>query len=70
MSESLFTVLFADDTCIFLTNYNYFKIVRVFNEELCKVSEWLNIYRLTLNIDKTVCVNFYSRTIPESDTSI
>ena len=63
-----FTVSFADDTCISLTNFNYFILVRMFNEKLCEVSEWLSTICLTTNKDQTVCVNFYTRTIPESDT--
>ena len=42
----------------------------MFNEKLCKVSELLNTNRLTLNIDKTVCVNFSTHPIPEKDTFI
>ena len=45
-------------------------LVRKFDEELCEVSEWQNTNRLTLNIDKTGCVNFSSRTHPESDAFI
>ena len=35
-----------------------------------KVSELLNTNRLTLDIDKTVCVNFSTSNIPESDILI
>ena len=71
ISESLFMVLFAVDICIFLTNCNHFTLIRMFNEELCIVLEWLNSNRLTLTIDKTVCVNFplvpFLKMIPSSN---
>ena len=70
VSETLFTVLFADDICISLKNLNCLTPVRKFNEKICKVSEWLNTNRLTLNTGKAVCVNFSTSNIPESDTFI
>ena len=70
MSENLFTVLLADDTWISLSNGNYLTLVRNFDEVLCKVSEWLITNRLTLNNEKTVCVNFSTRIIPECSTFI
>ena len=53
VSESLKFILFADDTNIFYTNKSYNKLFSVVNEELCKLSEWFRLNKLTLNVSKT-----------------
>ena len=70
VSESLFTVLFVDVTCISLSNNNYLTLVRNFNEVLCKISAWLSTNRLILNINRTVCANFSTRIFPECNSFI
>ena len=52
-SEILNFVNFADDTTVFLSHPNSDALYVSFNEELCKVSEWLRANRLLLNVDKT-----------------
>ena len=44
---------FADGTNVFLSHHNSDALYVSFNEELCKVSEWLRTNRLSLNVDKT-----------------
>ena len=50
LSESLFMESFGEDTYISLSNFNYLLLVRKFNEEIYKVSEWLNTNRLNVII--------------------
>ena len=57
-SNLLYFLLFADDTNIFLGGKNIENIIDVLNNELVKISEWLNVNRLSLNISKTHYVIF------------
>ena len=61
VSDKLFTVLYADDTCMSLSNQNYDKLVEDFNFELNKINKWLIKNRLSLNTAKTVTINFSKR---------
>ena len=47
-----------DDTNIFLQDQNLHSLELKFNEELVKVNPWLQLNRLSLNIDKTNFVIF------------
>ena len=44
--------LYADDTAIFVRSQNVNEINRILNDELAKVSDWLNNNKLTLNVKK------------------
>ena len=57
-SNLLYFLLFADDTNIFLGGKNIENIIDLLNNELVKISEWLNVNRLSLNISKTHYVIF------------
>ena len=61
VSNKLFTTLFADDTCFSLSVPNYNKLIEDFNFELTKVYNWLLNNRLSLNILKTVAINFSNK---------
>ena len=52
-SELLFSILFADDTSVFLEGHNYNDLIKTLNTELEKVSIWLNSNLLTVNIKNT-----------------
>ena len=52
-SNLLYFLLFADDTIIFLGGKNIESMI-----ELVKISEWLNVNRLSLNISKTQYIIF------------
>ena len=41
-SQLLFSILFADDTSVFLIGKEYTQLIISLNEELKKVSRWLN----------------------------
>ena len=53
ISTLLFTILFADDTNIFLQSKNIDDLVKQMNLELSKIVMWLEVNRLSLNIKKT-----------------
>ena len=58
-SELLFSILFADDTSVFLIGKEYTQIKISLIEELKKVSRWLNANGLTMNLKKTHYMVFH-----------
>ena len=58
ISDKLQFFLFADDTNIYFDSDNLVTIEKVVNEELKKLSLWLNVNRLALNVGKTNFVIF------------
>ena len=61
ISTKLKFYLFADDTNIFFQSNNLDNLERTVNNELKKLSLWLNANRLALNISKTNFVIFASK---------
>ena len=53
ISTLLFTILFADNTNIFLQGKNIDDLIKEMNLELSKIVMWLEVNRLSLNIKKT-----------------
>ena len=51
-STLLFSILFADDTSVFLEGTEYSKLIKTLNNELENVTKWLNANRLTVNMKK------------------
>ena len=58
ISDKLQFFLFADNTNIYFDSENLALIEKVVNEELKKLSLWLNVNRLALNVGKTNFVIF------------
>ena len=54
------SIMFADDTNMFLTGNNLKTMTTVINEELIKVQEWLHCNKLSLNVLKTHYIIFTS----------
>ena len=50
MSELLFTVLYADDTCVLLGVKDLENIISCLNNELKNISTWLKANKLSLNV--------------------
>ena len=59
-SSVLSFYLFADDTNIYFEAENLDKLQRIVNNELRKVKQWLDVNKLSLNIDKTNFIIFKS----------
>ena len=53
VSSILFTLLFANDTNVFVTGKNLSTLFTTMNSELFKLSEWMNINKLSHNVKKT-----------------
>ena len=58
ISDKLRFFLFADDTNIYYDSDDLIELEKTVNQELRKLSQWLNINRLALNISKTNFVIF------------
>ena len=54
-------ILYADDTNLFAANENLEILINQINCELIKVSEWLTINKLSLNVKKTHFIIFHNR---------
>ena len=67
-SSKLTFHLFADDTNIYCESDNICQLQRTVNKELRKVKLWLDVNKLSLNIDKTNFIIFNSPHHPSSDT--
>lgn len=53
--------MFADDTNLFMSNSNVEILIQQMNAELCKLSHWFKINKLSLNIKKTNFMLFKAR---------
>ena len=70
VSSVLFTILFADDTNVFVQGKSLDHLIDVMNNELCKLSEWMAINKLSLNVKKTKCMIFSLRKEPISSKCV
>ena len=52
MSTKLFSLLFADDSNMFMHGKNVNDLINTMNIELKNVIEWLNVNKLSLNLKK------------------
>ena len=58
-SDLLFSILFTDDTSIFIERRNYDKVIDIVNIELERINIWLRANKLTINIKKTHYMMFH-----------
>ena len=49
-SELLFTIMFADDTSVFIEGQSYGNVCQLLNEELEKCDNWIKANKLSLNL--------------------
>lgn len=54
------SIIFADDTNLFLSNSDIYELFSNMNKELNHISNWFKCNKLTLNIDKTKWILFHS----------
>ena len=54
-------VLFSDDTNLFASHKNLDTLINILNKELDKVSNWLKVNKLSLNIKKTHFILFHNK---------
>ena len=58
-SELLFSILFADDTSVFIEGYEYDKMIKILNKEMKTIDTWLECNGLVINTDKTHYMVFH-----------
>ena len=58
-SDLLFSILFADDTSVFIEATNYDKVIDIVNNEMELINIWLIANKLTVNIKKTHYMMFH-----------
>ena len=58
VSSLLYYILFADDTNVFISGKDIQYMIRILNNELIKITEWLNVNKLALNVSKTHYILF------------
>jgi exonuclease III len=59
VSNALYPVLFADDTNVFVQGKDLNKMHDIMTAELEKITKWLNVNKLSLNVNKTHCMIFH-----------
>ena len=69
-SQLLFSILFADDTSVLVIDQEYTQLKISLNKELKKVSRWLNVNGLTINVKKTHVIVFHRARIKAKDLNI
>ena len=67
-SEILKYILFADDTNLLYSNSNLNDLTKIMNTELCTISRWFKVNKLSLNINKTNYMIFGRNTKLFSET--
>ena len=70
VSNVLFNVLCADDTCMYISGSEINALFDVINIELTALLEWLNANKLTLNVDKTFSMFFHGKRIKTDDLKL
>ena len=58
-SELLFSILFADDTSVFIEGYEYDKMIEILSKEMKKIDSLLECNGLVINTDKTRYMVFH-----------
>ena len=58
VSDMIFTVMSADDTSMFVNGENQSTLETQLNSELKHVSTWLQVNKLSLNVDKSCFIVF------------
>ena len=61
VSPLLFTILYADDSNLFLPGKKIATLIHIMNKKLSKIVEWLNSKKLSLNVNKTQYMIFSNR---------
>jgi len=70
VSDTLYSILFADDTNVFLEGKNVDILIDVIQLELHKLNTWLQTNKLTLNLTKTHFMVFHRAKIKNIQAKI
>ena len=63
VSEYLFTILYADDTCVLMNGKHLEDLVTRMQKELNLLYTWLQSYKLSLNRQQTYYIVFHTARI-------
>ena len=69
-SEKLFSILYADDTSVFIEGYEYDKLIEIMNNEMKQVDIWLQANGLVINQEKTHYMVFHRARIKTNSNEI
>ena len=70
VSNLLFSILFADDTNVFISGKNIENLTQIMNNELEQLAKWLQVNKLSLNVDKTHYMIFTLKKSVDANTNI
>ena len=70
VSNFLFTILYADDTCVIANGVNIYDLMNLLNKELSLISIWLKSNKLSPNVKKSYYVLFHRAKIKIPTCSI
>ena len=59
VSRFLYSIRYADDTCVLLNGNDYANLIKFLNSQLDKLSVWLKANKLSLNVQKTYYMVFH-----------
>ena len=62
-SDKIFSILFADDSNLFLSGKDPNQLIRTMNEELVHIVKWLQVNKLSINLKKTHFMIFRKRKV-------
>ena len=51
-------IMFVDDTNLFASHSNLNELLKIVNQEIAKISNWLKINKLSLNVEKKALYYF------------
>ena len=69
-SEKLFSILYIDDTTVFIEGYEYDKLIEIMNNEMKKFDIWLQANCLVINLEKTHYMVFHRAGIKTKSSEI
>ena len=66
----MFSILYVDDTSVFIEGYEYDKLIEIMNNEMKKIDIWLQANGLVINLKKTLYIMFYRARIKTNSNKI
>ena len=69
-SETLFSILYADDTSVFIEGYQYNKLIEIKNNKMKKLDIWLQANGLIINLEKTYYIELHRAKIKAKGSEI
>ena len=70
VSELLFKVLYADDTCVTIAGKNIDQLIFTLNEEVELLNTWLKSNKLSLNVSKTHYLIFHRARLKQANLAL